>query len=79
MKRPKPNYRILKTLDEDYCIIEEDSKIRKGRKIAAFDDLDKGNPTWDSEVIYAEMQKYEKAKRLEENAGLKALTKGKKN
>jgi len=64
----KRDYTILRTIDEDTCVIEEKSKKRWGVKIASFDELDSGKPVvWDSELLEAEMHAYDlKQKRLRE-------------
>lgn len=54
-------WKIIRTLDEDYCIIEEITKEHTATKLVSFDELETGKVVWDAPLIEAQMRAYDKA------------------
>ena len=54
-------WKIIKTLSEDYCIIEENTKEHTAVKLASFDELESGRVIWDVPIIEAQMKAYDRA------------------
>lgn len=59
--KEKPTWRIIKTLSEDYCIIEENTKEHTAVKLVSFDELETGKVIWDVPIIEASLKAYDKA------------------
>ena len=59
--KPKPTWRIIKTISEDYCIIEENTKEHTRVKLVSFDELESGNVVWDAPYIEAQLRAYDKS------------------
>lgn len=76
-RRPKPTYKIIKTLNEDYCIIES-FKDPVGVKLVSFDELESGKVVWDGQEILRQIAAADRRNEAEKNQKLSQLNRGKK-
>ena len=59
--KEKPTWKIIRTLSEDYCIIEENTKEHTATKLVSFDELETGKIFWDAPAIEAQMRAYDRS------------------
>lgn len=77
-KSEKPTYKIIKTLSEDYCIIES-LKDPVGVKLISFDELESGRIVWEGREILRQMAIQDRKAEAEKLQKISQMNKGRKS
>ena len=59
MKITRKDYKIIKTLSEDFCIIDFKTKDKEARKVVSFDQLERGEIIWDFDETVNQLRRSE--------------------